>query len=180
MTELVETKYEGGPGRPAPEWVVERGLMALAIHNGNSRRARDFLAKDGIKIAYQTLQAWARQRYPDRYQALREDILPKVRAKAADEHMDLAERLMRTNRKLLDRLHENVDEIKPGELAGAVRNMSVSAAVETEKAQLLNDQPTSRVATNMPGLLKELKGMGVEVIDAELVGEEDVTPSSND
>ena len=148
--------------------------MAMAIHNGNSRRARDFLAQDGIKLSHQTLREWATKRHVERYAAIRADYLPQMRAQAADEHMDLAERAMQNNALILDRLSANVGELPVKELPGAARNMAVTAGVHTEKAQLLNDQPTQRVAIDLKGTLKELKSMGVEFVEGTVESEEDV------
>lgn len=159
---------------------IERGLTELAACNGNSRAAEENLREAGMRIDHATLWQWQRKTYPDRYEEIRADQLPRIREQAADEHMALAAQQMEVNGLVLKRLKDNVNELAPRDLPGAVRNLSVSAAVETEKAQLLNDQPTSRVASDLPGLLKEIKSMGVDpevVLEAEVVSEEDVTES---
>lgn len=46
---------------------IERGLMAVAAHNGNTRRASAFLAEDGLEISHQTLWNWTNKVHPDRY-----------------------------------------------------------------------------------------------------------------
>lgn len=129
------------------------------------------LKKDEISFPHQTLSYW-KHRYADRYQAIREDVLPAVRAKAADEHMDLAERLMQANRQVIDRTIENTHLLEPRDLPGAARNLSVAAAVETEKAEMLNDRPTQRVSHNLSGVLKDLKNLGVEVVEGTATEEE--------
>lgn len=182
MTEALTEKqapitYKGKPGVQAPEIVVERGLQAMAYHNGNARRASHFLRDSGIEIHDTTLMNWARGPHSERYHQIREEYAPKMRAQAADEHMDLAERAMRVNSQILDRLKEKVPELPAKELPGAARNMAVTAAVHTEKAQLLNEQPTQRVTTDLEATLKELKSLGVDpktVLEGEVVAEEDV------
>jgi hypothetical protein len=157
---------------------IERGLLAVAAYSGNTRKASAFLKNtDGFDVPHQTLWRWARREHVERYEAIRAEVLPHVRAQAADEHMEIAEMQMEANRKIVTRLSANVDELPVKELPGASRNMSVGAAVETEKAQLLNDQPTQRVATDLPGLLKEIKSMGIDpktVLEGQVVSEEDV------
>jgi hypothetical protein len=173
MTEQLEPKRK--PESQTPEPIVERGLMAMGACNGNSRKAAALLAADGIKLHHTVLWSWARKIHIERYAEIRAQVLPQIRAQAADEHMDLAERMMEVNGLMVDRLKAEHERVPTKELPGGIRNLSVAGAVETEKAQLLNDQPTQRVATNMPGLLKELKDMGIEFVDGEVVGEEDVT-----
>lgn len=142
---------------------LERALLAVAAFNGNTRKASAFLKEtDSYEIPHQTLWYWARKEHVERYEAIRREVLPHIRAQAADEHMELAELQMEANRKIVTRLTANIDELPIKELAGASRNMSVGAAVETEKAQLLNDQPTHRSAVDLLGTLQELKALGVE------------------
>lgn len=158
------------------EITIERALIALAATNGSPTKASALLAEGGVRVDKSSIREWKRK-YPDRYTALRAEVLPAVRTQAADEHMELAAMQMEVNRKIVRRMSDEVDELPVKELPGASRNMSVSSGVETDKAQLLNDQPTSRVAHNLPGVLKELKEMGIEfgveavVEDAEVVEE---------
>lgn len=159
----------------APE--VTRALTAVAYANGNTRLAAEALAEDGIQIHHTLLWQWQTQRHTAEYARIREEIMPRVRQQAGDEHLDLAARQMAVNRKILKRLDNEVDDLPAKELPGASRNMSVGAAVETEKAQLLHNQPTQRTSTDLPSLLREMKSLGVEpsaVIDAVVV-EDDVS-----
>jgi len=141
---------------------IEAGLLALAAHNGNSRKAAAFLAgQQGSQHDHTTLWEW-KHRYPERYQALRAEILPKIREQAADEHMDLAQKAMSAEAKVLARLDKEVDDLPVKELPGAARNMAVASAVHSEKAQLFNDQPTGRVSVDLPSLIREAKSLGIE------------------
>jgi hypothetical protein len=85
---------------------------------------------------------------------------------------------------LVDRLKDNVNDIAPRDLPGAIRNVAVGSAVHTEKAQLLNDQPTERRAVDLAGTLAELKSLGVEpkhVLDLQPESEEEIdSPESQD
>ena len=155
---------------------IERGLMAVAAHNGNTRKAAAFLAEDGIKVDHSTLWEWARKRHVKRYEELRAEILPQIRAQAADQHMDLAGAQMEANKLIVERLKGEVDEIPSRDLPGASRNMSVGAAVETEKAQLLNDQPTEiRKHRDASEIIKSLKARGV-LLEATVISEETIEP----
>lgn len=157
---------------------VERCLMAVAAHMGNCNKAEEMLAEDGIAINKATLWRWSRKQHAERYAEIRAQALPLIRAQAADEHIELAKLSMEAERLIAERLATKVDEIPARDLAGAGRNLAVSAGVHTQNAQLLNDQPTQRVSVDLAGTLKELKAMGVDpqqILDAEVVEEEDVT-----
>lgn len=156
---------------------IELGLIAVARHNGNTRKAAKELEAGGHPIPRQTLYNWVSRQYKDEYLEIREKVLPFVRAHAADRHMAMAESLAKANEKIVSRLSANVDEIPPRDLPGAARNLSVATAVETEKAEMLNDQPTHRVAIDLQGTLAELKSLGVEprrVLNLTPTVEEDV------
>lgn len=156
---------------------IELGLIAVARHNGNTRRAAKELKGAGIEVAHQTLHRWMRTKYADRYQKIREQCLPAVRTLAADKHMELAELNAKAEKKMLARLNRNVDEIPARDLPGAIRNAAVAGSIHTERAEDLNDQPNVRVAIDLAGTLQELKSLGVEpthVLNLEPVSEEDV------
>jgi hypothetical protein len=159
------------------EAIIERGLMAMAAYNGNSRKAAAFLEQDGIQVNQTTLWAWARRKHVGRYEELRAEVLPKIRAEAADEHMELARLNMELERSTLEQLKDKIPEMPARDLPGASRNLAVSSAVHTERSEGLNDRPTERIAIDLAGTLKEIRSMGVDpevVLDAQVVSEEDV------
>lgn len=163
----------------APE--VTRALTAVAYANGNTAKAARDLAEEsfiekGFVIDDSLLWRWKSEVHIEEYERIRQTILPQIRRQAGDEHLDLASRQMAVNRQILERLGKEVDDLPAKELPGASRNMSVGAAVETQKAQLLHEQPTERRAVDLPSMLKELQSLGVEpkkVLNLEPVSEED-------
>jgi hypothetical protein len=176
MTEIAERPSPRSYGSPE----ISRALIAVAYANGNTRKAERDLSEDGLRIDHSTLHEWKTKRHVEEYDRIRAEIMPRVREQAGDEHLDLAGRQMEAERLLVDRLKDNVEGIKPGELPGAVRNLAVSSAVHSEKAQMMHDQPTQRVAVDLSATLKELKSMGIDpevVLDAEVVEEEDAAPA---
>lgn len=152
------------------EITIERGLHALAVCNGNSRKAAKMLSDVQPKLKFTVIYEWGKK-YPKRYAEIRAEVAPAIRAKVADETLALVELQIEASRKMTLRAIEKADELEARDLPGAVRNMSVAAAVGIDKAQLLNDQPTVRIAHNLPGVLKELKELGVEFIEGEAVEE---------
>jgi hypothetical protein len=142
---------------------IERGLLALAECNGNSRRAAALLKQDGIVLDHSTLAKWANNGHAQRYEEIRAEVLPKVRRKAADEHRQLAEKANEVNALILDRLKAKVEDLPPKELSGAARNMSVSSAVHTEKSELLDGLPTEirSDGKDAASVLRKLSGRGL-------------------
>lgn len=158
----------------ATELDIERGLLALAHSSGNAKAALRFLKADKRNkfiFGERALYAW-RQRYPDRYEELRREVTPQVREQAAEEHMEMAAALTEANRKMVKRTIKEVDQIPARDLPTANRNLSVAAATEIDKAEMLRDRPTIRVQHELTGILAELKSQGVEFIDGEAVEEE--------
>jgi hypothetical protein len=146
---------------------LERGLLTLAAFNGSGRKAERFLASAGERIPRGTMERW-RERHADRYAEIRRDVLPQVRAQAADEHRELAALAMDAERKLAQAMGKRVSEIPPRDLPGAVRNAATSAGIHTQRAEEMDtDAPAIRVSADFGGLLAELKTLGVEVIEGD-------------
>jgi hypothetical protein len=87
------------------------------------------------------LQRWKRE-HADLYARVGSEVLPQVKRELAAEYTDLARHELAVSRKVLDRLDTEADEIPARDLAGTLRNVKVSAAVGTDKSQLLRDEPT--------------------------------------
>lgn len=152
-----------------PEELKERAMIALAEHNGNSRRAAAMLAKDGIKLSFSCVNEW-RHRDPERYERVRAEVLPRVRLKASERHMDLSERLMDAEGVILGKMMERVDELPPKEMSTALRNVSTSSAIHTDKAQVLSDQPTEIRRLDAGEVLRKLgsRNMRLEATERTL------------
>lgn len=80
--------------------------------------------------------------------------------------MSLAESQMEVTRELTARLKATVHDTPARDFSGAVRNMATSSVIETDKAQLLDGQPTHRIERSAAGVLRALKAKGV-LIDQE-------------
>jgi hypothetical protein len=155
---------------------VERALMAMAAFDGNGRKASAFLADDGLRVPHQTLYGWVAPggRWVQRYEEIRAQLLPQLRARAAEEHLGLARRYNKLAEIAADLLKEKLPEVEPRDLAGAARNLSTSSAIHTDKAEKLNDQPTIvGVPQDAAVVLKQLAARGwvfdEDVQDAEVV-----------
>ena len=145
---------------------IERGLVATALASGNTRMAAEILAGEGLPIPRSTLQSWVRRIHPQRYEEVRARELPRLREFLAEKHTAAAERYLRLEQRVADRIEETLEEIPARDLPGASRNLAVSGAVHVDKAQLLRDQPTSVVQhRSVEEIERELRAHGVEIID---------------
>lgn len=142
---------------------VERGLVALALCSGSSRRAARLLAEQGLSLGESTLRNWRDNLYPERYWELQRDVLPKLRARAAEQHSELAELEGEAGRKLLERLTAEYGAIPARDLPGAIRNLDVGAAVNRDKAAMLRgENPETTMPTrSMSEIVSALKAKGV-------------------
>lgn len=167
--ELVDRKRTK-PGDPK----CERGLLALAEHNGNSRKAAEFLARGDspVHVHHQTLWNW-REREPERYERIRAEVVPKVRLRASEDHMAMAARLMDLEGELLEKLKEKADELPAKEVSTALRNVSTSGAIHVDKAQVLSDQPTEIRRLDTGEVLRKLssRNMRLEATERTVVVE---------
>ena len=157
---------------------IERGLLAVAAANGNTRQAADALAEDpeGFKVRHGVLYGW-KQREFALYGKIRAEYLPRIRAEAAEQHMRLAEQQATVSGKMTARLEKEIDNIPARDLPGGIRNVTTAAAVHTDKATILRGE--ANVITehrDAAEVIRALKAKGISipgVIDAsaEVVSE---------
>ena len=147
---------------------VERGLTALALASGNSKRAEAALAETGLKVSAATLRGWKTRTYPKQYATVREEILPAIREQLAEQHTELAGSLANLATKISARLEENYDKLEPRDLPGALRNVATSSAIHTDKASQLRQEPTSVIVHDHGYAIAQLRRKGL-VVDGTAV-----------
>jgi hypothetical protein len=168
--------------RPDPPFTaderIERGLLAVAALNGNTRKASEFLAGDDLEISHQTLWNWANKVHVDRYDAIRAERLPRVQAAAAERHLELLDRNMDLEGKLLDDLDGKRHELPARDLSTAARNAAVGTGIHSQNHLLYSGQPTEihkhRDATELLRALK-VRAPGL-FIEGTVVSEETLSP----
>lgn len=153
---------------------IEATLTVLALESGNMRRAREKLAKlelfDKVPSAT-TIARWP-ETYRDRYAEIRAEVAPKIKARMADAHTDLAERLAALEHSTIDELEEEVRELSGKDKAALLRNVAIAGAVHIDKAQLLNGDPTSIIGKReLPEIFRALAAKGVKVEGVVIEGE---------
>jgi hypothetical protein len=170
--------------RPDPPFTaderIERGLLAVAAFNGNTRKAAEFLAGDDLEIPHQTLWSWANKVHVDRYEALRAERLPRVQAAAAERHLEMLDRNLDLEGKLLDDLDGKRHELAARDLSTAARNAAVGTGIHSQNHLLYSGQPTeihkNRDASELLRLLKA-RAPGL-FIEGTVVSEETLPPHS--
>lgn len=133
------------PKRTYTEQEKDLALFAMALSNGNSRQAAKMLRdSDGPSVPAKTLDSW-KARDPDRYRRVVEEVAPKVAADTAERMQGLVALYDDLERKTAQRYEEELPNLRPGELPGALRNVAVTKGINIDKAQLLRGEPTQRV-----------------------------------
>ena len=154
------THVQGGSYSEAER---ERGLVALAVCSGNSRRAARLLAHRGLPIPRSTLKQWP-DLYPGQYGAVQTRILPELKARLAEEHTALAEDLMDLSREMAGRLLHEYSELPVRDLSSGIRNASVASAVHSDKARDLRGDPTAVVEhRSVEEIERPLRALGIVI-----------------
>ena len=155
------------PGSRFSSIEVDRGLVALALCDGSSRRAERLLTDQGQRISESTLRRWREDQYPDRYLELRAKALPRLNALAADRHAELATRASELNLRMLDRLDDVYEQIDPRDLAGAARNVATVAGIHEDKRALRDGQATGphSPTRSVADILHSLQGTAPGLFD---------------
>lgn len=154
---------------------IERGLVAVAAANGNAARAAEFLAEEeGLEIPKRTLSRWSRKQHVERYQRVRSEVLPKIRAEVADEYVALTRKQIGVSRKLTDEVDTKLGEPEDRnrvrhlrELANATKDLGLSAAIATDKAQILDHEPTVIVQRDFSEIKRALIAKGAKFVDVD-------------
>jgi hypothetical protein len=166
------------PGGRYTEEEIERGLEALAVCGGSTRRASRELAARGLEIPHPTLQDW-KTLHADRYQRMRDEVVPRIHGKLAEESEDLAREYGEVEREAIAILRERLPELRPHEGGNALRNLATSRAISIDKASVLRGRPT-RITEHRSAdeILEKWRKLGViepnEVVDGTV--EEDDLP----
>lgn len=151
---------------------IERGLHQLALQ-GNA-----YKASEATGIPRRTLDEWKNHTHKDRYEQIREEVIPKVHAQIAAECEDLTRGYAALEARGLQSLEQSWDELKPSEQAAALPRIATVKGINADKARVYRDRP-SRITEHrgdVDVLLRGLQTQGVltvegtaeEVQDAQL------------
>lgn len=152
------------PKQSYSEAEVQRALTEIAACAGNTRLASKHLAEDDLEIDHSVLWRWKAEKHQEKYEAIREQMLPAIRRQAADLHMASAARRMEVADELMDRLKEKQGDLEAKDLSTSIRNLDVGAGVHQDKATNLSEQNQPKPAQNFGNMLREFKQMtGIDI-----------------
>jgi hypothetical protein len=77
-------------GSPYSDREIERGLVATALASGNARRAARMLERQGLTVPATTLYRWRLETFANRYEEIRQEMLPRLRAQLDRHHIEAA------------------------------------------------------------------------------------------
>jgi hypothetical protein len=177
---MTETAVAEKPVKPSyGESEIQRGLIAVAACSGNTAMAARALAEDedGFDIEASTLWRWSRKQHVDKYERIRAEVIPRITAQAAEQHMDLALRQSEVSVMALEEIENRLPAMEDKDLINAMGKADIGSGIHTEKAQLLANRPTAIVQRDASEVLRKLQSRGI--IDAEVVEEETLSESES-
>lgn len=143
---------------------VDKGLVALALASGRGEVACRVLEKQGMRVTAKTLRNWRDNLYRDRYWEVQRKVLPRLQARAAENHAAIADAAVELNAKLLERLDKDADNLPIRDVAGAARNVATVGGIDRDKAAMLRGEPTEIVEHRDAGeILRQLQARGFKL-----------------
>lgn len=150
---------------------IERVFACLARNSGNlNRTTRELKANGDIAPDRSTILRW-RRAFSDRYERIRQEVIPQIREDLAEQHVELAAKQIEASHALLDQLMENREELKPHQIAPALGKVDVGSGIHTQRAKELRESPIlqelgKQTAAQIMDALKA-KGYEVDFIEGE-------------
>jgi hypothetical protein len=178
-------------GQCHTEEEIEVGLTEVALSAGSTTLASQRLAERGINISRSTLEQWKNRRHVDRHAWIRDEQAAAIQRRVAAQHEDLAQRSVAVAIKALERLEDELPNIPPRDLPGALRNIATTAGISSDKLMLLRERPlpVAPPERSLEQLVRSLEALGVvqrvqvatstEIPDAEVVDDERAEPPSH-
>jgi hypothetical protein len=137
---------------------IGRALYAVALASGNHARASRDLAEAGIDIPSRTLHDWTRDKHRQRYEEIKLEAIPEIYAHLADEMESLVSYQLDVERKLTEKIEDEIDELPPRELAGALRNVAVSRGISLDKTGRIRGENSREAPRGTVENLMEILG----------------------
>lgn len=111
---------------------IDSALTVVALYGGRTSLAAEALAEHGQPIPQQTLSRW--KNHPDgRYDRVCTEVAPRIGERAAQLAEAVVLQASELEAELLKQIRDNRRDIKPSELAGALRNVTTTKALNMDK-----------------------------------------------
>lgn len=165
----------GPQGNRFTEEERQRGYVAVAIAGGNCEEAARLLAQDedSPDITASTLKRWVRVTNVAEYEQVRERIMPRIQARVAAASEDIAIRAVEKEAELLEAL--DVKRLEPRDVGTALRSVSVTAGIATDRTLKLRGQPTQIIEHRDASEILDKMKQRIGPAEAEIVDAEEVT-----
>lgn len=156
------TRNHKPPARTYTEEEITNGLAALAYFNGSATAAARELRRRGAPIPKQTLHRW-KQLYADRYLEVQTKFRQQVWGRISDDWRRVAEDGVKVTGEALEKGHEATvagNSKQASEWGSAVRNYATAAGISSDKARVIDGEPTEvrretmDMATALRGIVK--------------------------
>ena len=158
---------------------VELALSTAAALNGNRRRTKEALEQEGVKIPERTIRTWIEKTHRERYLEIREEGLPALKAKMAEQLERIVLQGSELQAEVLNRITSNLDDLEPKDMGKTFQQVSIGTGIASQRAgELRGDASVVLHTTDVDGTIAGLKRLGLvqdstaeEVTDAEVVAE---------
>jgi len=154
---------------------VDRALLVLAMNGGNSLRAADELADQGIEIDDSTLRLWKSKHYPRRYLHIQEQYGRRLEDVLVAQQREIA---IAASLKALEGIQQiDFNRIDHRDKARSVQALQTTAGIGTDKVLTLTGRPTAVVQhQDSSAVLRKYGGRVIEGTAEELTSEPSATP----
>jgi hypothetical protein len=120
----------------------ERCLQALALFSGNARKAEATIQeRHGYRVPESTIRAW-RQAQPDRYAAIRAEVMDKIKLDVSEESTDLAREALSVAYELIEKAREDLPQIEGEKAIRAFKDVLIGMGIGLDKAAALRGDAT--------------------------------------
>jgi hypothetical protein len=138
---------------------IERGLTALALCSGNTRRAAQLLEHDTTLSRvpeHTSLHNWKHQ-HADRYRAILEARAPQIEADAIHDYRAIVAATNRAHLQLVERTADGIDDLDAKDASAAAKNIAIAGGVAADKLLVFTDRPN--VIHSHPDPMNTLTGL---------------------
>jgi hypothetical protein len=141
-------------------------LTTLALYDGSAARAARKLEQIGQPVPRATLEDWRDHRRAEQYAKIRDETAPAIQRQIAAQWEDSARRAVQLQERALARVEEELPNIPPRDLPGALRNISTTAAISIDKVMLARERPLPQTQgqRTLEELTRALVGLGVATL----------------
>lgn len=156
MPEVAERPVDArGHRKDYTEEEKDNAMTALAVNSGHLDRTVEMLREAEAPVPRSTLHQW-RKDDPERYERAQKKAVPQVKARLADMHEGLVAAAGNIEARMLERLHNELDELATKDLPNATKSLAVVGGIHSEKGLLYRGEPTQIIERDLHSLKRAL------------------------